>query len=85
MCSSDLGYAVDFWFGFVVPAGTPADIVARLNSATVKTLNAPDVRQVFDERGYMATGGTPEQFGATIKAEIEKCARIVKGANIKLQ
>ena len=79
------GYAVDFWFGFVVPAGTPADIVARLNSATVKTLNAPDVRQVFDERGYMATGGTPEQFGATIKAEIEKCARIVKGANIKLQ
>lgn len=59
--------------------------MAKLNSATVNTLNAPDVRQVFDERGYMATGGTPEQFAATIKAEIEKCARIIKSANIRLQ
>ncbi len=79
------GYAVDFWFGFVVPAATPADIIAKLNSATVNSLNAPEVRQAFDERGYMATGGTPEQFGATIKAEIEKCARIVKSAHIRLQ
>ena len=79
------GYVLDFWFGFVVPAATPADIVAKLNSATVDALNAPDVRQVFDERGYRGTGGTPEEFGATIKAEIEKCARIIKGANIKLQ
>ena len=79
------GYAVDFWFGFVVPAGTPADIIAKLNAATVNTLNAAEVRQTFDERGYMATGGTPEQFGATIKAEIEKCARIVKSAHIRLQ
>jgi tripartite-type tricarboxylate transporter receptor subunit TctC len=79
------GYSIDFWFGLLVPAGTPADIVAKLNSAVVNTLSAPDVRQVFDERGYSATGGTPEEFGATIKAEIEKCARIIKSANIKLQ
>ena len=79
------GYSIDFWFGLLVPAGTPADIVAKLNSAVVNTLRAPDVRQVFDERGYWATGGTPEEFGATIQAEIEKCARIVKGANIRLR
>jgi tripartite-type tricarboxylate transporter receptor subunit TctC len=79
------GYSIDFWFGLLVPAGTPADIVAKLNSAVVNTLSAPDVRQVFDERGYSATGGTPEEFGATIKAEIEKCARIIKSANIRLQ
>ncbi|MBI2317246.1 MAG: tripartite tricarboxylate transporter substrate binding protein [Betaproteobacteria bacterium] len=79
------GYAVDFWFGFVVPAATPAQIVARLNSATVNSLNAPEVHQVFDERGYVATGGTPEEFGATIKAEIEKSVRIVRSANIRLQ
>lgn len=79
------GYAVDFWFGLVVPAATPTDIVAKLNSAVVNTLNAADIRQVFDERGYSATGGTPEQFGATIKSEIEKCARIVKSAKIRLQ
>ena len=79
------GYAVDFWFGLLVPGGTPNDIVAKLNSATVNTLNAADVRQVFDERGYMATGGTSEQFAATIKMEIEKCARVIKSANIRLQ
>ena len=79
------GYSIDFWFGLLVPAGTSADIVAKLNSAVVKTLSAPDVRQVFDERGYSATGGTPEEFGAMIQAETEKCARIIKSANIRLR
>lgn len=78
------GYIVDFWFGLLVPAATPTDIVAKLNSAIVNALNAPDVRKVFDERGYRGTAGTPEEFGATIKAEIEKYARVVKDANIKL-
>lgn len=79
------GYAVDFWFGLLAPAGTPTDIVAKLNLAVSNTLKAPAIRQLFDERGYTAIGGTPEEFGATIKAEIEKSARIIKSANIKLQ
>ncbi len=79
------GYAVDFWFGFVVPAATSFDIVARLNEATVNTLNAPEVRRSFSERGYAPLGDTPEQFGAMIKAEIEKYARVIKDAHIRLE
>lgn len=79
------GYSVDFWHGLLVPAATPTDIVTKLNSAIVNALNAPDVRQLFAERGYTAIGDTPEHFAATIKGEIEKYARVIKTANIKLQ
>ncbi|MBI2320220.1 MAG: tripartite tricarboxylate transporter substrate binding protein [Betaproteobacteria bacterium] len=79
------GYAADFWFGLLVPKATPADVVSKLNSTVVGALKAPDVSQIFDNRGYIATGGTPEEFTATIRAEINKYARVVKEANIKLQ
>jgi len=79
------GYSVDFWQGLLVPAATPTDIVDKLHSAIVNALNAPDVRQLFAERGYTAIGDTPEHFAATIKGEIEKYARVIKTANIKLQ
>ena len=51
----------------------------------LKALNTPDARKVFDERGYRGTAGTPEEFGAKIKAEIEKYARVIKDANIKME
>lgn len=79
------GYAVDIWFGIVAPAGTPGDIIDKLNSAIVNALQAPDVRRRIDELGYEAIGGTPEQFGATIRADIEKFGRIIKNANIRQQ
>ena len=79
------GYAVDIWYGLVAPAGTPGDIIDKLNSAVANALNAADVRQRFDQLGYTAIGGTPEQFSATIRAEIEKFGRIIKNANIKQQ
>lgn len=79
------GYAVDIWFGIVAPAGTPGDIIDKLNSAIVNALQAPDVRRRIDELGYEAIGGTPEQFGATIRADIEKFGRIIKNADIRQQ
>jgi len=79
------GYAVDIWYGLVAPAGTPGDIIDKLNSAVANALNAADVRQRFDQLGYTAIGGTPEQFGATIRDEIDKFGRIIKNANIKQQ
>ena len=78
-------YAVDVWFGIMAPAGTPKDNVAKLNSAIVRALNAPDVRERFLRLGYEAIGGTPEQFGATIRADIEKFRRIVRSANITVE
>lgn len=78
-------YAVDTWFGFVAPAGTPKDIIGKLNTAIVNALKAQDVKQRFDQLGYEAIGDTVEQFGATIKADIEKFARLIKSAGIKAE
>ena len=61
------GYAMDVWFGIVAPAGTPRDIVMKLNAAIVNGLKAADVRQRFGGLGYEAIGDTPEQFAATIR------------------
>jgi len=78
-------YAVDTWFGVVAPAGTPKDIVAKLNTAIVNGLKSPEVKQRFDQLGYEAIGDTPEQFGATIRTDIDKFARVIKSAGIKAE
>jgi len=79
------GYAVDAWFGLVAPPGVPKDIVARINTVTVNALKSADVKQRFSELGYEPIGDTPEQFGATIKNDIDKYVRIVRQAGIKAE
>jgi tripartite-type tricarboxylate transporter receptor subunit TctC len=79
------GYAVDAWFGLVAPPGVAKDIVAKLNSASVAALKSADVRQRFADLGYEPIGDTSEQFGATIKNDIDKYVRIVKQAGIKAE
>ena len=79
------GYAVDAWFGLVAPAGVPKDIVARINTVTVNALKSADVKQRFGELGYEPIGDTPEQFGATIRNDIDKYVRIVRQAGIKAE
>jgi len=80
-----MGYAMDVWFGIVTPAGTPRDIVMKLNAAIVNGLKAADVKQRFGGLGYEAIGDTPEQFAATIKTDIEKFGRVIKSAGIKTE
>ena len=79
------GYAVDAWFGLVGPASVPKDIVARINTVTVNALKSADVKQRFSELGYEPIGDTPEQFGATIRNDIDKYVRIVRQAGIKVE
>ena len=79
------GYAVDTWFGVVAPAGVPRDIIAKLNTAIVNGLRTPEVKQRFDQLGYEAIGDTPEQFGATIKSDIDKFRRVIKSAGINAE
>ncbi len=77
------GYAMDAWFGLVAPAGVARDIVAKLNAASVQALRSADVKQRFADLGYEPIGDTPEQFGATIKSDIDKYVRVIKQAGIK--
>jgi tripartite-type tricarboxylate transporter receptor subunit TctC len=77
------GFAADNWYGVYAPAGTPHDIVIRLNQAIVKALNLPDVRERFTAQGADIVANTPEQHLAFLKAEIEKWDRIAKMSNAK--
>jgi tripartite-type tricarboxylate transporter receptor subunit TctC len=76
------GYVIEPWFGVVGPAGIPRDIVEKLNSAIGSALKAPDVLQRLGALGYEPLPGTPEQFAATLKSDIQKYADIVKRAGI---
>jgi len=72
------------WNGIVGPAGMPKDIVARLNREIVRAVNLPDIKEKVIAQGNFVIGDTPEQFGAYIRAESEKWARVVKQGNIRI-
>lgn len=67
------------------PAGTPAAIVARVQSEVVASLAAPDLRERFSQVGAEAVGSTPQQFTDRILADTAKWAKLIKAANVKLQ
>jgi len=73
------------WQGIVAPAGTPAPIIARLNSEFNRILQDPEVQQAIADTGSQAGGGTPEEFGAFIASETRKWAEVIKKGNITLQ
>jgi len=71
------------WYGLMFPTGTPREIVARTNAATMVVLALPDIRERLVHEGSEPLGSTPAQFGAYIKAEIAKWSGVVKAANLK--
>ena len=71
--------------GLIAPAGTPREIVDKLNAATRKVISQPAVRAKFAEIGGETTGGTPEQFATYIRDDLSKWTRIVKDANVKVE
>jgi tripartite-type tricarboxylate transporter receptor subunit TctC len=77
------GYDVTVWFGVLTVAGTPADVVQRLNSEMVKILTSTEVKERFGKMGVEVVAGTPEHFSRYLKAEVERWARVVKDAGIK--
>jgi tripartite-type tricarboxylate transporter receptor subunit TctC len=78
------GYESYNWQGIVVPAGTPAPIIAKLNQAFNEILKDPDVAKAISSAGSQAVGGTPEAFGAFIASETAKWAKVIQSADIKL-
>ena len=71
--------------GVLVPAGTSADIIARLHAAVVTALSAGPVRERFAGIGVEAVGSTPEQFSAYIKEDFARWTKVVKDANITVE
>jgi len=79
------GYESTNWLGLLVPAGTPMEIVSRLHAESVKALARPDVKERLAATGLEPIGTTPEQFGAHIRAEIQKWGRVVRESGARVE
>jgi tripartite-type tricarboxylate transporter receptor subunit TctC len=73
------------WYGVVVPAATPREVVTKLNAAIVKALNSPDVLKRIASLGQYPQPTTPAEFAQIIKADYERWSRVVKAAGIKVE
>ena len=77
------GYSAGSWYGFVGPAGIPADRLAKLNTAINTALKEPAIEKQLKEAGLQVVAGTPEAFQAFIEAEVKKSAGIIRDAGIQ--
>ena len=79
------GFDLTTWFGLLVPAGTPPEIVARLNAEIVRALEAKDMRERLEKMGAEPlSNNTPEHFAAFIRSEAAKYARVVKDSGARV-
>ena len=79
------GFETGTWYGIVAPAGTPKPVVERLNREINRMLALPDVQEKLLAQGLEPAGNSPAEFGAMIRSEIAKYAKIVKAAGIKAE
>jgi tripartite-type tricarboxylate transporter receptor subunit TctC len=77
------GFDVTNWIGLFAPAGTPADVVRRLNAEVHRTMQAPDMQARLAGEGARFVATTPQQFGAYVKSEIAKWAPVVKASGAR--
>ena len=79
------GFETGSWQGVVAPAGTPKETVARLNTEIIKALSTAEMKENLGKQGTEVYTMTPEQLGNWLKTEIDKWAKVVKAANLKLE
>ena len=72
------GYEAIAWNGLLAPAGTPKDVVAKLNAELKRTLELPEVKERFAAQGFAAAWGPPDKFAAFLQSELAKWAKVVK-------
>lgn len=77
------GYEATTWHGLFAPAGTPKDIIAKLNAEVVKALNSPEVIEKFKANGVDPVPSSPEQFSAFVQSELNRWRDAVKAAGLK--
>jgi tripartite-type tricarboxylate transporter receptor subunit TctC len=78
------GFEANNWNGFLVPAKTPRPIINRLNKELTAALNLPDIKEFLFKQGLDAAPGTPEEFGAYMKSEMVKWAKVIKASGVKV-
>lgn len=79
------GFFFNSWFAIMAPAGTPNEIVARLNAEALKALADPQVRQKLEELGFAVRGSSPEELGTLTRAQLAKYARVIKEMGIAIE
>ena len=78
------GFDIYTWWGFMAPAGTPKEIIAKWNVEVARILNAPEMKEFFAQQGAVPAPDSPEEFAALIRREIPKYAKIVKDSGAKV-
>jgi tripartite-type tricarboxylate transporter receptor subunit TctC len=78
------GFEASSWFGLLAPAGTPADIVNRIQAETAKSLGSPAIKEKLLAQGAIPGGNTPAEFAKMIESEIAKWAPVVKASGAKV-
>lgn len=74
------GYEAGVWFGLAAPAGTPADVIAKISTEAIKGTRSPEFVKRMTELGYVIMGQGPEQMTAMLKAEIERWTPVIKAS-----
>jgi tripartite-type tricarboxylate transporter receptor subunit TctC len=77
------GFEVNSWYGLIAPAGTPREIIMKLNTEVARSLREPDARERLYSIGAEPMNNTPEEFAAYINAEMAKWSKVVKTAGIR--
>jgi tripartite-type tricarboxylate transporter receptor subunit TctC len=79
------GYEAELWYAVFAPAGTPREIVQRLHAEFGKALASPEVRERLGAQGFEIWTTTPEQLAATLKADVDKYARVIREGNLRAE
>jgi tripartite-type tricarboxylate transporter receptor subunit TctC len=78
------GYDAGVWYAFLAPAGTPRDIVSKLNTEIIRALNHPEIKTVLSRAAIEPIGSTPDELTKFMKSEIAKWAKVVRDANVQV-
>lgn len=78
------GFEVTNWIGMFAPAGTPKDVVAKLNGEIIRLTQSPEIQARLVKEGAKSTPKTPEEFGAYVRSEIDKWAKVIQASGVRV-